>query len=561
MRLKDNYFYTLREDSKEEDSLNGNLLVRSGMIKKSSSGVYMYLPLGLKVLKNVENIIREEMNNIGANELLMPVLIPEDIYEKSGRRDSFGNSMFSLKDRYDKKYALGPTHEELFAIAASMKIRSYKDIPFSLYQFETKFRDEARPRYGLIRVREFIMKDAYSFDKDLEGLDVSYNKMYNAYKNIFNRLGLNYKIVTADTGVMGGLLSEEFQAITDIGEDTLVLCDKCDYASNIEVSKCIADAIINIEGLKPLQEIYTPNVGKIKDIVREYNINVEQMIKSMIYKIDSEFVLVMVRSDDDINEVKLQKLFNAKQVSLAEEADVISITHANIGFAGPIGLNIKIIADNRIKHMKNFLIGANKSDYHYINANIDRDFEVGVFADVRNIKEGDICPKCGGTIYFKKGIEVGNTFKLGTKYSDALNVKYLDQNNKLNSVVMGSYGIGLGRCISAVVEQYHDNKGIIWPYSIAPYKVCIIPATSDENQIKLAESIYNELTNKNIDVLLDDRDERLGVKLNDMDLIGIPVRILVGKKSNENIVEFKLRDKETVEELNINDAINRIIAL
>lgn len=559
MKLKSNFFYTLREDVKDEDSRSGNLLVRSGMIKKSSAGVYVYLPFGFKVIKNIENIIRDEMNKTGASELLMPVLIPEEVYEKSGRKTSFGSSIFTSKDRYDRNYILGPTHEELFTIASSMKIKSYKDMPFNLYQFETKFRDEARPRYGLIRVREFIMKDAYSFDRDLNGLDESYNKMFNAYKNIFDRLNLDYKIVTADTGVMGGLLSEEFQAVTDIGEDILVLCESCDYASNIEVSKCITEIKENNEELKELVEIHTPNAGKIKDLVNEYNLNTSNMAKCIIYKVDNEFILVMTRSDDEINEVKIQKLFNATEVVLADEEDIKKITNANVGFAGPIGLDIKIVADNRLKNMKNFLVGANKSDYHFINANIDRDFKIDIYADVRNIKENDICPKCGGNIYFKKGIEVGNTFKLGTKYSDALNLKYLDHDNKLNSVVMGSYGIGLGRCMAAIVEQSNDEKGIIWPESVAPFKVCVVVAnTKNDIQNKLAEQIYNDIVGNNIEVLLDDRDERLGVKLNDMDLIGIPIRILVGKKAGDNMVEFKRRNSEVIEEISVDKLLEKI---
>jgi prolyl-tRNA synthetase len=382
--------------------------------------------------------------------------------------------------------------------------------------------------------------------------------MYDAYVKCFDRMRIDYKVVTADTGIMGGLLSEEFQAVTDIGEDVLVLCDSCDYASNIEVSECVFKEEKNNEEIKELKEVHTPNVGKIKDLVDKYNIKTEDMTKSMIYKIDDEFVLVMVRSNDDINEIKLQKLFDAKEVILAEEKDVKRITGAEIGFAGPINLDIKIVADNALKNMKNFLVGANKTDYHYINANINRDFKVDIYADIKNVKEKDICPKCGGNIYFKKGIEVGNTFKLGTKYSEKLGLTYLDESNKLQPVVMGSYGIGLGRCMGAIVEQNNDEKGIIWSYDLAPYKVCIVPATDDSMQIDKAEEIYNKLKEKGIDVLLDDRDERLGVKLNDMDLIGIPVRILVGKKINENIVEFKLRNSDIVEEITINEAINRI---
>jgi len=414
MKLKSSYFFTLRENVKDEDSISGNLLARSGMIKKNSSGVYMYLPLGYKVLKKIEQIIREEMNKAGGQEVLMPSLIPEEIYEASGRRALIGSSMFALKDRFGKPFVLGPTHEELFLMAATYHVESYKDLPFNLYQFQTKFRDEPRPRFGLIRVREFIMKDAYSFDKDLDGLSVSYQKMFDAYKASFDRMGINYKIVTADTGVMGGLLSEEFQAVTDIGEDKLVLCDSCEFASNIEVSPCVT-VELPLEAALPMSELYTPNVGKIKDLVDNYHILEDKMTKSMIYMIDKQPVLIMVRADDEINEVKLQKLFNATVVELANNEVVETLSHAKVGYAGPIGIGIKIVADHRIRTMSNFLVGANKTDYHFQNVNVGRDFQVTQYADIRNIKPGDDCPKCGGKIHFNNGIEIGNTFKLGDK--------------------------------------------------------------------------------------------------------------------------------------------------
>ena len=554
MKLKTSYFFTLRENVKDEDSVSGNLLVRSGMIKKNSSGIYMYLPLGYRVLKKIEQVIREEMDATGAQEVLMPALIPEEVYEQSGRRALIGSSMFSLKDRFDKPFVLGPTHEELFLMAAQNKVKSYKDLPFNIYQFQTKFRDEPRPRFGLIRVREFIMKDAYSFDTNLEGLDISYNKMDKAYRNSFDRMGLNYKVVTADTGVMGGLLSEEFQAVTDIGEDTLVLCDTCDFSSNIEVAPCVSESL-ELESFLEMEELYTPNVGKIKDLVDNYQIPIEKMTKSMIYKIDDKFYLIMVRSDDEINEVKLQKLFSAQSVSLADNEDVVRLTNAKVGFAGPVGISIPVIADHRIKTMSNFLVGANKSDYHLKNVNVDRDFKVSQFADIRNIREGDVCPKCNkGHIHFSKGIEIGNIFKLGDKYAKALGLNYLDQNNQLNPVIMGSYGIGPGRCMAAIVEQNHDDYGIIWPKEIAPYSVAIVIINSKvETQINVANDLYNQLLKTKVDVILDDRDERPGVKFNDMDLIGIPVRITVGKTIEQGQVEVKFRNEKEVQLVNIED--------
>jgi prolyl-tRNA synthetase len=558
MKLKNNFFYTIRENVKDEDSTSSNLLVRSGMIKKLSSGIYMFMPLGYKVLKNIEQIIREEMNKAGASELFMADMLPVDIFEKSGRMRAFGSSVFRLRDRFDKKYILGPTHEEFFAIAAGMKVKSYKDLPFTLYQFQTKFRDEARPRYGLIRVREFIMKDAYSFDTDLEGLDNSYMKMFNAYKASFDRIGINYKIVKADTGVMGGLLSEEFQAVTDIGEDTLVLCDKCDYASNIEVSECVSED--NIESLvfRDLELIETKNAKTIEEISNFLNADKAEFVKTLIYDIDGKPYAVLVKGDDAVNETKLRKLLNAEEVALASPEVVESVTHAIVGFAGPIGLDIPVIIDNAILCMNNFVVGANKTDYHYKNVNL-RDFKYDIASDIRNIKEGDICPKCGGKIYFKKGIEIGNTFKLGTKYTESLDINYLDQNNELHPVVMGSYGIGLGRVMASLVEQNNDEFGIIWPMNIAPYKVCIVTInTSDEKQVEVSNDIYKKLNELGIDVLLDDRDERPGVKFNDMDLIGIPIRITVGKKANDNIVELKLRKNPEVKELTLDQLFNDI---
>ena len=554
MKLKTSYFFTLRENVKDEDSVSGNLLVRSGMIKKNSSGIYMYLPLGYRVLKKIEQVIREEMDATGAQEVLMPALIPEEVYEQSGRRALIGSSMFSLKDRFDKPFVLGPTHEELFLMAAQNKVKSYKDLPFNIYQFQTKFRDEPRPRFGLIRVREFIMKDAYSFDTNLEGLDISYKKMDKAYRNSFDRMGLNYKVVTADTGVMGGLLSEEFQAVTEIGEDTLVLCDTCDFSSNIEVAPCVSESL-ELESFLDMEELYTPNVGKIKDLVDNYQIPIEKMTKSMIYKIDDKFYLIMARSDDEINEVKLQKLFGAQSVTLAENDDVVRLTNAKVGFAGPVGITIPVIADHRIKSMSNFLVGANKSDYHLKNVNVDRDFKVNQYADIRNIREGDICPKCNkGHIHFSKGIEIGNIFKLGDKYAKALGLNFLDQNNQLNPVIMGSYGIGPGRCMAAIVEQNHDYYGIIWPKEIAPYSVAIVIINSKvETQVNVAEDLYNQLLKSKVDVILDDRDERPGVKFNDMDLIGIPVRVTVGKAIEEGQVEVKFRNEKDVQLVNIQD--------
>ena len=555
MRLQEQFFYTFKEDVKDEETISGNLLVKSGYVKKIGNGIYMYMPLGLKVLRNIEKIIREEMNKTGAQELLMPSLLPEDFYIESGRRTNFGHDMFSLKDRYNRSLVLGPTHEEFFVEAARMKIKSYKDMPFNLYQIGNKYRDEPRPRFGLIRVREFFMKDAYSFDKDLDGLDISYNKMFNAYKNIFDRIGLDYRIVTASTGVMGGLLSEEFQAVTEIGEDTLVLCD-CGYSSNIEVSKCVINKSKE-EDSKEIELVHTPNIKTIKDLSNYLNLDESYFVKTLIYNIDGILYACLVSGDREINEDKLAKLMNAKKVELASKEEVLEVADTAIGFIGPIGLSIPIIIDNDILYKYNYIVGANKLDYHYINVNTS-DFKYDYVGDIKNVKENDSCPICGKHLYFKHGIEVGNTFKLGTKYSESLNLKYLDESNNLRPVVMGCYGIGLGRIMASLVQQSHDEAGIIWPLELAPYKVAIVLIdNNNEKQKSVANAIYNELSRR-YDVILDDRNIRAGVKFNDMDLIGIPYRITIGKMIENDFVELKNRATGEVITVHVNDIINKI---
>lgn len=542
MKLSQSFFYTLREDVKDEESISGNLLVRAGFIKKSSAGVYMMMPLGHRVQEKIIQIIREEMDATGAQELRMPSLIPEDVYIASGRRAGFGSSMFALKDRNNKNYVLGPTHEELFAMAAQMKIKSYKDMPFNLYQFQTKFRDEPRPRFGLIRVREFTMKDAYTFDKNEAGLDIAYQKMFDAYKKSFDRMGINYRIVKADTGIMGGLLSEEFQAITPIGEDTIVYCDHCDFSSNLEVAPCVDDVgHVADEVAKTKELVYTPNAKTIEEVCDYLHQDAYRFVKTLIYLVDEKPVAVMVRGDREVNETKLQKLYGATTVELAPASIVEATTHAKVGFAGPIGLSCDIVMDHEITHMVNFIVGANQDDHHYINVNLS-DFTPTHVGDYRCIAQGDICPQCGATVKFSKGIEVGNTFKLGTKYSKAMNLYYTDENNTLQPVWMGSYGIGPARCMGAIVEQNHDEHGIIWPTNIAPYTVAIVVINiKDEQQLKAANALYDALKQQGIDVILDDRNERAGVKFKDMDLIGIPYRITVGKGIKDGLVEFKRR--------------------
>lgn len=558
MKLANSFFYTMREDAKDEDSLSGNLLVRAGMIKKSSSGIYMIMPMGKRVLGKIENIVREEMDNAGAQELLMPALIPEEIYERSGRREAFGSNMFALKDRYEKNYVLGPTHEELFTLAAMMKGRSYKDFPYNLYQIQTKYRDETRPRYGLIRVREFIMKDAYSFDTDEEALHISYMKMFNAYKRIMERCDLTYKIVKADTGAMGGSLSEEFQALSDIGEDVVVTCDHCDFSSNLEITEVMDVFEASNEEEKEMETVETPNAKTIEEVAAFFNKGVENFVKTLIYNVDGKIYAFLLKGDRELNETKVMKLLGANEVELASFADVEKVTHAKVGFAGPVGIDCPIIMDREVAKMKNFIVGANKTDHHTVNVNI-KDFTTEKVADIAQVKEGDVCPTCGAPLKFCKGIEVGNTFKLGTKYAKALGLEYLDKENKLNPVVMGCYGFGLERCMASIVEQHNDENGIVWPMSVAPYHVAVVPVQmKNEEQVALAERIYAELKAAGIDALLDNRDERVGVKFKDMELIGIPLRITVGKRAGEGIVEYKTRTSDK-EELSVEEAIKTAI--
>ena len=556
MRLSQSFFYTLRENSTDEDSVSSNLLVRAGMIKKSSNGMYMIMPMGKKVLAKIENIVREEMDAKEAQELLMPALIPEEVYIKSGRRDVFGSNMFSLNDRYMKRYVLGPTHEELFAVAASMNGKSYKDFPYNLYQIQTKFRDETRPRYGLIRVREFIMKDAYSFDVDEKGLDVAYDKMYDAYCRIFNRLGLEYKIVKADTGAMGGLLSEEYQAISGIGEDVVVGCEACDFSSNLEITDVIDTMMDSAEEELPMELVETPNAKTIEEVAAFFNKEAKDFVKTLLYFVDGRVVAFCIPGNRELNETKALKLLKANEMELASFEDVERVTHARVGFAGPVGLECPVYMDRQIQHMKNFIVGANKSDHHYKNVNC-KDFTPVEIADLCQVQDGDICPVCGKKLTFQHGIEVGNLFKLGTKYAQKMNLFYTDANNQLQPVWMGSYGIGLERCMAAVAEQHHDDKGIIWPKEIAPFVLGIVPVSKkDEKQIAIAEDLYAYCQDKKYSVLYDDRNERAGVKFKDMELIGIPYRITVGRGIENGILEFV--DRRTGEKQEI--AINQIKA-
>lgn len=558
MKLSNSYFYTLRENVKDEDSTSGNLLVRAGMIKKSSSGIYMIMPMGKRVLKKIEEIVREEMDAAGAQELLMPAMIPEEIYEKSGRREAFGSNMFALKDRYQKNYVLGPTHEELFTMAAMMKGSSYKDFPYNLYQIQTKFRDETRPRYGLIRVREFIMKDAYSFDIDEAGLHESYKKMFHAYENIMERCDLTYKIVKADTGAMGGSLSEEFQAITEIGEDVVVTCDGCDFSSNLEITEVIDTSTPSDAPMQDMEIVETPDAKTIADVAAFFGKSVNEFVKTLIYSVDGKTMAFLLKGDRELNETKVLKLLQANEIELASFEEVERVTYARVGFAGPVGLECPIIMDREVTNMKNFIVGANKTDHHIKNVNL-KDFSVETVADIAQVHEGDICPVCGKQLKFCKGIEVGNTFKLGTKYAKALGLEYQDVNNKLHPVEMGCYGFGLERCMAAIVEQHNDASGIIWPASVAPFEVAVVVVSSkDEEQMRIGNELYEALKKEGVDVLLDDRKERPGVKFKDMELIGIPYRITVGRGIKDGNVEFRARTASESSDIALSEVVELV---
>lgn len=547
MRMSKLYMPTLREVPSEAEIPSHKLLLRGGMIRKLVSGVYSYLPLGYRVIRKIENIVREEMDNAGSQELLMSAIQPKEIWESSGRWDNFGPEMFKLKDRNIREFCLGPTHEEYFTSLIRDEIKSYKQLPLNLYQIQTKYRDEKRPRFGLIRAREFIMKDAYSFDRDVEGMEKSYQDMWKAYERIFTRLKLKYKVVEGDSGAMGGNQSHEFMAMSEVGESLVAYCDNCDYAATDEKATVVYNVERTEEDMKDMEKVPTPNTTTIEDLVDFFHIDKSNFGKALVYKICGEPVVAIIPGDRELNETKLCNYLKVPEheLELADEKTIEKISGAAKGFTGPVGLkeDVKILVDSRITHMRNIIVGGNETDYHLKNVNFGRDFTGEVVEDLLLIDKGDICPKCGKTLLLDRGIEVGNIFQLGTKYSDSLKATYLDENGKEQPIVMGSYGVGVSRSMAAIVEQYHDENGIIWPLVVAPYHVIItIINVKNEEQRELGERIYKELKDRGLEVLLDDRNERAGVKFNDRDLIGIPIRITVGKRANENIVEYSLRE-------------------
>lgn len=551
---------TMRETPAEAEIASHQLMLRAGLMRKMASGVYNFMPLGLKALKNVEEIVREEMNNADAQEFLASAVIPAELWQDSGRWYAYGSELFRFKDRNEREFCLGPTHEEVFTDIARQEIKSYKQLPLNLYQIQTKYRDERRPRFGVMRSREFVMKDAYSFDKDEAGLDKSYLKMQEAYIKIFNRCGLDVKCVEADSGAIGGSNSAEFMVKSEVGEDDVVFCTCCDYAANIEKAQGTPE-LGEKEELKPLENIETPNVKTIEDLVAFFNTTEKKFAKTLIYNADGRIIAVMVRGDRAVNETKVANaLGGVTELNMATPLEVFEATSAQVGFAGPIGLKVtELLVDTEVANMYNFIVGANKTGYHISGVNYGRDFE-GTVGDFRNIEEGEKCPKCGGTITISRGTEVGHIFKLGTKYSKAMGANFIDETGVPQPLVMGCYGIGINRTLASVIEQHHDENGIIWPLAIAPFKVAIVVAVSkNAEQMKAAEELYNELKLRKIDVILDDRDERAGVKFKDADLMGTPIRITVGKKISEGLVEFKLRNSEELEVISLDQVYNRII--
>ena len=562
MKMSNMLMLTLREVPAEAEIESHKLMLRSGMMRKMASGVYNYMPLGLKVLKNIEDIIREEMNAAGAQEFLASALLPAELWQESGRWDVYGAEMFRLKDRNNRDFCLGPTHEEVFTDIARNEIKSYKQLPVNLYQIQTKYRDERRPRFGVMRSREFVMKDAYSFDKDQAGLDLSYNKMHDAYVKIFNRCGLDAKCVEADSGAIGGSNSAEFMVKSEVGEDDVVFCNHCDYAANIEKAPSTPEKAV-AEDLKELNKVETPDARTIEDLVKFFNTTEKKFAKTLIFNADGKIVAVMVRGDREVNEVKVSNaLGGVVNLDMATAEEVFSATSAKVGFAGPIGIKVdELLVDEEVTNMYNFIVGANETGYHIENVNYGRDFE-GKVGDYRNITAGEKCPSCGKEVTISRGTEVGHIFKLGTKYSEAMNANFIDEDGKQKPFLIGCYGIGVTRTMASVIEQHNDENGIVWPLSVAPYHVSVIPVNvKDEEQIKVAEELYNSLKELGVEVLMDDRNERAGVKFKDSEIMGIPMRVTVGKKISEGAVEFKLRAGGDNEVIKIEDVCNRVKAL
>jgi prolyl-tRNA synthetase len=551
---------TLKEIPREAEAPSHQLMIRSGMMRQLASGIYEWLPLGLRVLQKVENIIREEMNVIDGQEVSLPAMQPRELWEESGRWDFYGKELIRLKDRNRRDFCLGPTHEEVITDLVRREVRSYKQLPLLLYQFQTKFRDETRPRFGVVRAREFYMKDAYSFDATDKDAETTYNNVFKAYSRIFQRCGLKFRPVEAQTGAIGGTFSHEFMVIADSGEEIIVSC-KCGYAANLEKAECpppvtkVASSrkAGKISELKELEEVETKDMKTVEEVGKFLKEKPNKFIKTLVYKTDGEPVIVLVRGDYEVNESKVKSYLGVNEVFLADEKTIEEATGAPLGFAGPVGLKVKcrLLADYSVERIVNAMSGANRKDYHLKNININRDYSVDEILDLRKVKEGDVCPKCGETLELSRGIEVGHTFKLGTKYSKALGATFVDRDGKEKHFVMGCYGIGVSRIVAAAIEQSHDQNGIIWLLPVAPFQILILPVNYEHERMRaISDTIYEELENAGYEVLMDDRDERAGVKFKDAELIGIPIMIIVGEKTlAENRVEVKLRKEDRVREV------------
>ncbi|MCI5942551.1 MAG: proline--tRNA ligase [Ligilactobacillus animalis] len=552
---------TLKEVPSDAEALSHQLMLRAGYIKQVTAGVYAYLPLAYRVLNNIETIIRDEMDKIDAVEMLVPGVLPAELWEESGRYKTYGANLFKLKDRHERDFILGPTHEETFTKIIKDAIKTYKKLPLTLYQIQMKYRDESRPRFGLLRGREFLMLDDYSFHTDMESLDQTYRDMDKAYQQIFERVGLDFRGIIADAGAMGGKDSKEFMAIAPIGEDTVVYSDSSDYAANLEMAKNLRINKKSHETPKELTKVATPDAKTIDEVSAFLEVEPESMIKTLVFMADEEPVIVLMRGNDELNEVKLKNYLDCDFLDPAEDAQARELLGADFGSLGPVGIakDVKIVADLDVEGMVNANVGANENGYHYMNANIERDYRVDDFVDLRTVKEGDLSPDGEGVLKFTRGIEIGHIFKLGTRYSESLGATVLDENGREVPIIMGSYGIGVSRLLSAIVEQNSDENGIIWPRSIAPFDIHVVPVNvKKEEQVKLATEITTMLEDAGYKVLVDDRKERPGVKFADADLIGLPARITVGKKADEGIVEIKLRRTGETLEVKTDELLNSI---
>ncbi|MGK0576318.1 proline--tRNA ligase [Macrococcus capreoli] len=562
MKQSKMFIPTLREVPNDADSKSHQLLLKAGMIKQVASGVYSYLPIAKRVLNKIEAIVRDEMEAIDGVEILMPALQPSELWSESGRWQSYGAELMRMTDRHGREFALGPTHEEIITSLVRDELKSYKKLPVTLFQIQNKFRDEKRPRFGLLRGREFIMKDAYSFHATEESLDQTYQDMYDAYSRIFSRVNLNFRPVIADSGAIGGSHTHEFMALAEIGEDTICYTDESDYAANIE--KAEVKYVPNVEHTeeKALEKVHTPGVKTAQQLADLLGKRLDEIVKSMIVKVDDQFIMFLIRGHHELNDVKVKSYFGTETVEMAADEEIQAILGATPSSLGPVGVDkIEIYADNSVQDLNNLAVGANETDYHYINANLGRDFNVKAFDDFRFILEGEMAADGSGPIKFAEGIEVGQVFKLGTKYSESMNATFLNDQGRAEPMIMGCYGIGVSRTLSAVIEQHHDDKGIIWPTSITPFEIHIITANAKQDvQRELADQLYDAYK-RDYEVLYDDRIERAGVKFNDADLIGVPVRVVVGKQAAEGIVEVKNRRTGESFEVPVADLDEKIKAI